>query len=316
MLKKLKSLIVNSYNKIEEINGNQIEFKKSLEKFDNDLSGIKITLGKFLTNYNNQLKDIQNIQDVEFQIFSQWGDDGIIQFLINKVKPKNKIFIEFGVQDYTESNTRFLLMSNNWSGLIMDGDEKNISKIKARDYYWQYNLKAKAVFVTSENINQLISEENFPEEIGIYHIDIDGNDYWIWKATSNISPEIVIVEYQSLFGFERAITTPYDSEFVRSKGHYSHLYYGTSLLSLCDLAEEKGYYFVGCNSNGNNSYFVRKDKIGNLKPLTAKEGYVYSQFKESRDKNGNLSLLTGEDRLKLLQGMPVFNTRTNSIESL
>src|SRR5271169_3412662 len=61
------------------------------------------------------------ISDYEFKVYSQWGEDGIIQFLIRSVEIKNKIFVEFGVEDYKESNTRFLLQNNNWSGLIIDG---------------------------------------------------------------------------------------------------------------------------------------------------------------------------------------------------
>ena len=128
--------------------------------------------------------------------------------------------------------------------------------------------------------------------------------------------DIVIMEYNSVFGCERAITVPYDPEFVREKKHYSYLYAGASLLALCDLADEKGYHFIGSNSAGNNAYYIRKEKIKNLKPLTAKEGYVEYKFRESRDKHGNLNFLRGQDRLTEIQGMNIVNTRTNKIEIL
>src|SRR4051812_29874275 len=69
-------------------------------------------------------------EDVEFKVFSQWGDDGIIQYLINKIDIPYKTFVEFGVENYTEANTRFLLMNNNWSGLVMDGSEANMNYVK------------------------------------------------------------------------------------------------------------------------------------------------------------------------------------------
>lgn len=71
-----------------------------------------------------------NLPDSEFHVFSQWGEDGIIQYLINRVPIEHNSFIEFGVEDYTESNTRFLLIHDNWSGLVIDGSAQNVEKIK------------------------------------------------------------------------------------------------------------------------------------------------------------------------------------------
>ncbi|MDI6739908.1 MAG: hypothetical protein QME74_06045, partial [Candidatus Edwardsbacteria bacterium] len=68
----------------------------------------------------NSIKEkgiLKSIQDAEFKVYSQFGDDGIIQYLISQIPIENKSFIEFGVQDYTESNTRFLLKNDNWRGL-------------------------------------------------------------------------------------------------------------------------------------------------------------------------------------------------------
>jgi len=258
----------------------------------------------------------KNIQDAEFKVFSQWGDDGIIQYLVNNINIEKEKFIEFGVENYLESNTRFLLMNNNWSGLIIDGNKRNIEYIKNDEIYWKYDLIAKYSFVTAENINELLIENDFVGSIGLLHIDIDGNDYWIWKAINVVEADIVIVEYNSLFGFEKAITIPYEPYFNRTKKHYSNLYAGTSLLALCDLAEKKGYFFVGTNKAGNNAYFVKKNKIGNLKPLSAEEGFTLSKFRESRDKKGKLTFLRGSERLNIIKGLNVYNTRTNKIEKL
>ena len=96
---------------------------------------------------------------------------------------------------------------------------------------------------------------------------------------------------------------------MRSKFHYSNLCYGSSLTSLCDLAEEKGYFFIGSNSSGNNAYFIRKDKISNIKTVTISEGYVLSKFKESRDTKGKLTFLRSNERLNKIKGIRVYDTR-------
>lgn len=254
------------------------------------------------------------INDYEFSVFSQWGDDGIIQFLIDKIDIKNSIFIEFGVENYEEANTRFLLLNNNWSGLIMDSSKSNIDHIKNHEIYWKYDLTAKEAFVNAENINELIVDSNFEGDIGLLHIDIDGNDYWVWKALNIVNPDIAIVEYNSVFGIDRAITIPYNPNFSRGEAHASHLYWGASLPAFCDLAEEKGYCFVGCNSAGNNAYFVKKEKCSQLNVVSVQEGFIESKFRESRDENNLLTYVRGEDRKKLIRGTNVYNTRTNNLE--
>lgn len=279
---------------------------------------VKVLHGKILAQQNRgrTAEIIEDLHEAEFKVFSEWGDDGIIQFLTGYLQIKEKTFIEFGVDNYQQANTRFLLINNNWRGLIMDSSRLNMKGVRSEKIYWKYNLSAVDTFVTRENINALIRENGFEGDTGLLHIDIDGNDYWIWKEISVIQPVIVIMEYNSVFGCEHPWTIPYTADFNRTKYHYSNLYFGSSLLSLCDLAAEKGYCFIGCNSNGNNAYFVRKDRMNGLKPLQAGEGYVVSQFKESRNRKGRFTFLTGAARLQEISGMEVYNTRTGTIEKI
>src|SRR5437016_2089526 len=125
----------------------------------------KLLLAKMLVANIQKKRNISSLKDVEFKIFSQWGDDGIIQWLINNIDIPNKTFIEFGVEDYRESNTRFLMMNDNWSGFVMDGSKDNVSKIENSEYYWKYELVAKSVFIDCDNINDLISSRSFYKEV-------------------------------------------------------------------------------------------------------------------------------------------------------
>lgn len=287
-----------------------------IEKLTEEINTQKLLAGLVISKINGEQSDriIKNIQLAEFKVFSQWGDDGIIDFLVDHLQIRSERFIEFGVENYRESNTRFLLLKRNWKGLVFDSSSENIEYIKADNIYWKHDLTAKEAFITRENINQLISENNFAGEIGLLHIDIDGNDYWIWEAIEVITPTIVIVEYNSIFGSTNPWTIPYHANFERTKYHYSNLYFGSSLLSLCDLASAKGYIFIGCNSSGNNAYFVNKEKNNGLISLSAKEGFVSSKFRESRDSEGNLTYISENDRLKLIKGLNVYNTREKITE--
>lgn len=294
------------------------EVKQQLRSnIEYDLKNPKVLTGKLLSEINSQKEKVKSFNEVEFQVFSQWGDDGIIQYLIHKIDISNKTFIEFGVENYTESNTRFLLINDNWSGLVMDGSETNIDYIKNDPISWAHELHAWPVFITRENINEQIDrflKIGYSKEVGLLSIDIDGNDYWIWEAINSIEPIIVVVEYNSLYGHDNAYTNPYQPDFFRLNKDNIILHYGSSLLSLCDLAEVKGYDFVGCNNAGNNAYFIRKDKNSIFKKLTAQEGFIMSKFNEMRNEDG--SRIMGKDRFEKLKGRQVYNTRNKRIETI
>jgi hypothetical protein len=242
--------------------------------------------------------------EVEYRVFSQWGEDGIIDWLTSLVPIERKLFVEFGVEDYSEANTRFLLTHKNWSGLIFDSDADKVASIKRRELYWQYDLTAEAAFITRENINDLFSRQRVEGDIGLLSIDIDGNDYWVWQAISAISPRIVVIEYNSRLGTDRAITVPYRADFARAQAHHSMTYYGASLRALWKLGRAKGYELVCCNSAGNNAFFVRADAMpGALRPLSVEQAFVRAKFRESRDATGRLNYAPADQEAQTLAGL-------------
>lgn len=257
---------------------------------------------------SRQLQDISpdSIQEAEFRVFSQWGQDGILQYILRHVPISRKIFVEFGVENYTESNTRFLLVKDNWKGLVFDGSAQNIRDIKNDEISWRYNLTAEQAFISRENINNLIQKNGIGGEIGLLSIDVDGNDYWIWEAIDIVTPSVAIVEYNYRFGPERAVTIPYRSDFQRTRAHYSNVYFGASLTALCRLGDRKGYAFVGCNTAGNDAFFIKRDlKPETLPELTPSQGFVAGEFRESRDRQGRLAFLTEAQEAEILQTLPL-----------
>ena len=291
-------------------------YKKFYNKLNYDVQKSLLLNGKILSSINNQKQNIESLDEVEFQIFSQRGEDGIIQYIINKIEIPNKIFVEFGVETYTESNTRFLLMNNNWSGLVLDGSQKNIDFIKKDFIYWKYDINAKQSFITKDNINELIKNYTQTKDIGLLSVDIDGNDYWVWEAIDVIEPRIVICEYNSVFGAEKAVTVPYKNDFVRSKEHHSELYFGASLAAFCQLAEKKGYDFIGTTSAGVNAYFVRKDLSAPFKKYTSQNGFNESANRDSKGKNGELLFLRHHERMKVIEDFPVYDIDSERVESI
>ncbi len=260
-----------------------------------------------------QCAQCSDVRQAEFRVFSQWGEDGIIQYLLNRVAIERPVFVEFGVENYTESNTRFLLTNNQWSGLVIDGSAENIDYIRRDPIYWAANLKAEHAFVTKDNINEVLSKNGIVGDIGLLSVDIDGNDYWVWQAIDTISPRIVICEYNSHFGPTAEVTTPYDSGFVRDTAHFSKIYYGASIGALCSLGVRKGYSLVASNSAGNNAFFVRNDLIGSQPVLSPEQAYRRAQFREYHDEHGELTFDDLATRLRKIGHLSLHDLKSNTL---
>jgi hypothetical protein len=287
-----------------------ISFIRTIFSLSSKIDDLQQAIGRIEAR-QLRLEDNDDIHANEFKVSSQNGEDGIIQFILRKINIENKIFIEFGVQDYTESNTRFLLKNNGWSGLVIDGSSENIEKIKQDNIYWRHNLKAECAFIDKDNINDLILSSGISGDIGILSIDIDGNDYWIWEAIECVNPRIVICEYNSLFGSISKVATLYDKNFIDTKSHFSGLYWGASITAFYYLAKKKGYSLVGSNTMGNNIFFVRDDILGNLPTYSPEQAYVKSQFRISRDRAGNLTFLDFDARLRIIEHMTLREVETD-----
>jgi hypothetical protein len=298
------NLVKTMRNRIQDFFLRIIKLKNLSRKLDQ----IKINQGKILIK---DLKNcsLENLENYSFSIFSQFNEDGIVQFIIENLNIKNRSFIEIGVENYEEANTRFLLENNCWNGLIIDSSKENINYVKKQNYYWKYNLRVSDNFVTKENINEIILNNSFSGNIGLLSIDIDGNDYWVWDAISSINPDVLIIEYNSLFGSEKSLTLKYEQNFVRpNRGIYRCLY-GASLKALTNLSEKKGYSLVAVNSNGNNAFYVRnellndkiykRDVVKCFKKNTFKE-YIDSESEiKNIDKNDLNELLNSEKIIEI-----------------
>ena len=271
----------------------------------NDLNLIKLNQGKILINQNSALKQ-DEVNNHEYKIFSQFGEDSIIQFLINNLNISKNLFIEIGVENYEEANTRFLLENNNWEGLIIDGSDKNIKFVREQNYYWRNKIKAVSRFVSTDNINEIILDNKFRDNIGILSIDIDGNDYWLWESINVVSPDILIIEYNANFGSKKSLTIKYDENFQRSKKGLNKLIYGASLSALYKLAKKKNYSLVLVNSNGNNAFFVRDNLLNsNVSAKTVEECFKKNTFKEFIDEKDNFRELEEEQIKNIIEDLRI-----------
>jgi len=195
---------------------------------------------------------LDDLADYEASVYSQCGEDGVLGRIFDVIGAGNRYFVEFGAWDGQHlSNTANLRLNGGWQGLLMEGSDKADGELVKRE------------FVDAGNVNALFAKHAVPETFDLLSIDIDGNDYWIWEAVTACSPRLVIIEYNSLFGPDRAVVVPYDPEFDRHRfveaaegGHY---YFGASLQALSRLAEQKGYRLILTEPQGVNAFFPRND---------------------------------------------------------
>jgi len=194
--------------------------------------------------YKDKLVDSLNI--FERKIYSQNGEDGILEAIFYKIGVTNKYCVEFGVEDGSECNTRYLITHKGWDFLHMDTNDF-LPPVKT----------VKKEFVTPENVNLLFKKYNVPQEFDLLSIDVDSYDYWIWKALEGYSPRVVVIEYDSAIPVTEAKVVNPDPEILKKYPGSS----GASLLALSKLGKSKGYTLVVCDNSGINSFFTRNDLI-------------------------------------------------------
>ena len=201
-----------------------------------------------------------NLTARRFSLSSQNEEDGIIHAIFDTVGEGSRRFVEIGAGT-NGGNSGFLASECGWSGMMLEANEDRLSKLKM--HFEPLGVTCLSDWVARENINDFIRNSGCEGEIDLLSIDIDGNDYWIWEAVTACSPRLVIIEYNSLFGPDRAVVVPYDPEFDRHRfveaaegGHY---YFGASLQALSRLAEQKGYRLILTEPRGVNAFFLRND---------------------------------------------------------
>lgn len=188
------------------------------------------------------------ILDHRNNIFSQNGEDGVIEYILDKLNITSGTCCEFGAWDGKHlSNTFNLIKNKEWKGLYIESDENKYKDLLETCKECP-NITPVQSFVTGENLDDLILNNDFPEDLDLLSIDVDSIDYEIWKGLKKVRPKLIIIEpCNSTSLWEKDVS--YD-------GH------GASPFLIKQLAKEKGYTFL-CTTG--NLFFVRDD-INTLEP--------------------------------------------------
>lgn len=255
-----------------------------IQTIHNDVKRIRevsesILIQNFLNTHcflNQKYMGSKRITHFHRSVYSQNGEDGILAEIFSRIKTTNKVFVEFGAHG-VKNNSTYLLIKN-WSGFWIGGGKKAKAAVSKNfdDVLQKQQLVFKETWIDAENIEDIFDAMHVPTAFDFLSIDIDGNDYWVWKAIKKFSPRVVAIEYN-------ATIPPSDVWIMNYNPHHvwNHTsYYGTSLKALEMLGKEKGYSLVGCDFSGCNAFFVRNDQ--NLsdfqEPFTAEFHYEPARY--------------------------------------
>lgn len=256
-----------------------IQSSTSANEFFND-SVKDIYKTQLLEMIENKYNDSKRLEKFGFKVYSQNDEDGIINEIFNRIGTTNKFFVEFGVQNGLESNCHYLLFQG-WEGVWIEGDKNYFDMIQNNFKIPIENDKLTVLnkFIDIDNINDILcsTKANKIKDIDLLSIDIDGNDYHVFKAINVINPRVVVIEYNAKFPPPVKWIMPYNPTHVWDFSDNQ----GSSLESLTYLANEKGYQLVGTNATGLNAFFVRNDLCFDKFPKDASASNLYNNKKNS-----------------------------------
>jgi hypothetical protein len=281
-----------------------------------EIGNLKFLLGQSAIISSRETADsFKDLWDAEVKVYSQWGEDGILDYICGAIGVSKPNIIEIGAGNFIECNSRFLAESRNANIIAVDGRNDLKENVETSSVFWKSQIIPLVDWVTPDKINSIIllGEEKFGK-IDIFSIDLDGNDYWIIKEANLTKIDVVVLEYNPIFGAIKEVSVPRDDEFDRYKKHFTGLYYGASLRAYIKLLINKGFIFIGTNRVGNNAFFVKNNLLHNFKIAIPSdlEKYVDWRIRESREESGRLSFLSGKDRLEVIKELPLIELTTQS----
>jgi hypothetical protein len=213
----------------------------------------------------NGIAPYPNIRDAGFRVFSQFEEDGIILYVLAMIGFKTRRVVEMCCGGGNECMSTNLILNHGFDGYLFDGDENNI---RAAEAFFrgkkECQLSSPALsqaWITAENVNDLLINSGARGEVDLFSLDIDGNDYWVWKAVTAINPRLLIFETHNAIPTDRSLTIEYRPDFNRADRPVSEQdYISASLLAMQKLCKSKGYRMIGAHRHGFNVLFLREDE--------------------------------------------------------
>jgi hypothetical protein len=253
----VKHLTKRVFNRIVPSVVNELQLQRGSTFVDNEAAAQKNLIFHYRTLAAQGREFLPSFADVGFRKYSQFEEDGILLYLFSLIRPVNRTCVEICAGNGRECMCSNLIINHGWWGHLFDGNPANVEA--GRRFFANSGdtffcpPKFTQSWITAENVNELIAASGAKGPIDLLSLDIDGMDYWVWKAISVVQPQVVVCETHNLIPPDRALTVPYDAKFAFESEDYR----GASLAAMCKLGREKGYRLVGTHRYGFNAFFVK-----------------------------------------------------------
>lgn len=202
------------------------------------------------------------LSEVGFQKYSQFEEDGLLLYIFGLIGTKTRKVVEVCAAAGDECMAANLIINHGWKGYLFDGSDSNVAQ--GREFFARRKTllygppEYRQAWITAENINSLFSEAGVEGEVDLFSLDIDGMDYWVWKAVEKIQPRVCIFETVNYVPSDMALTARYDAKFSMHNAQGDGQFYrGASTLAMVKASREKGYRLVGAHRHGFNCIFMK-----------------------------------------------------------
>lgn len=224
----------------------------------------KILINQHQDNARRGVKTHADIAEAGFRCYSQFEEDGIILYVLSLIGMSSRKVVEICCGVGSECMAANLILNHGYSGYLFDGDKSNV---QAATHFFRSKKdcllslpEIRQAWITRDTINQLLRESGAAGEVDLLSLDMDGNDYYIWEAISEINPRLCVFETHDIIPGDRSLTIPYEPDFqCWNKPGAEKDFRSVSLLAMKKLSEAKGYRMIGAHRHGFNVFFLRND---------------------------------------------------------
>jgi len=228
-------------------------------------------VNQYALNKVNGINPFLAISDTGFRCYSQFEEDGIILFVLTMVGFKSRRVVELCCGRDGECMASNLILNHGFYGYLFDGDKNNVAStkrfFKSKKDCLLYSPTVSECWITAENVNDLLKDVGAEGEIDLLSLDIDGNDYWVWKAIDIINPRLCVFETHNIIPDGKSLTINYEPDFCYlSQPENEQDYRGVSLAAMVKLSKQKGYRLIGAHRHGFNAFFLRDDIAADMFP--------------------------------------------------
>lgn len=194
---------------------------------------------------------------------SQFEEDGIILYVLSMIEFKTRRVVEMCCGSGNECMATNLILNHGFDGYLFDGSPENIRKanslFQSKHDCLLYTPVLTEAWITTDNVNDLLTKSGCAREVDLFSLDIDGNDYWVWNAIDVINPRLLVFETHNVIPADKSLTMKYQSDFNYQTAPEPE-YRSVSLLAMLRLCKKRGYRLIGGHRHGFNVFFLREDE--------------------------------------------------------